>query len=104
MTFAEFQRILYSDQSKINHQDQCRLLDENMVIYHLLKSCFSSNMNISIHENDSGFFYRISPNGDYDISYLMSCYNDIRVTLYSHNYFVNVWMDGRDICIKLNDQ
>lgn len=103
MTFVEFQEILYSNQNQINHQDRCRMLDENMVIYQLLKSCFSTNMNISVHQNDSGFFYRIHPNDNFDLSYLISCYNDIKVTLYSHNYFVNVWMEDRDICIKLND-
>lgn len=104
MTFVEFQNILYSDQNQINPQDRCRMMDKNMVIYQLLKSCFSTNMSINIHQNDSGFYYRIHPSDEYDLSYLVSRYNDIKVTLYSHNYFVNVWMENRDIFIKLNDQ
>lgn len=105
MTLVEFQETLFSGLSQSKHQDLAlRLADKNMVIYELLKSCFSNDIDISIHKNETGFFYRIHPSTDCDFSYIQSCYNDITVSLYARNYFVNVWMDGRDICIKLNDQ
>lgn len=105
MTLVEFHEILFSGLSQTKHQDLAlRLADKNMVIYELLKSCFSTDINISIHKNKNEYFYRISPDKECDFSYIQSCYNDISVSLYAHNYSVNVWMDGRDICIRLNDQ
>ena len=98
MNLVEFHNNL---RTEVTMENPSELIEQNMVIYELLKACFPSDIGIAVTNRQDSICYKISVPPGYDRDYIQSRYNDIKVTLYSRNYSVKVWMEGSDICIIL---
>ena len=98
MNLVEFHNNL---RTEITMENPSELIEQNMVIYELPRACFPSDMGIAVINRRDSICYKISVPPGYDRDYIKTKYNDIKVTLYSKNYLVQVWMENNDICIIL---
>ena len=98
MNLVEFHNNL---RTEVTMENPSELIEQNMVIYELLKACLPFNIGIAVMNLQDSICYKISVPPGYDRDYIQTKYNDIKVTLYSRNYLVKVWMENNDICIIL---
>ena len=87
--------------TEITMENPSELIEQNMVIYELLKACFPSDIGIAVINRRDSICYKISVPPGYDRDYIKTKCNDIKVTPYSKNYSVKVWMEDSDICVRL---
>lgn len=102
MTLDEYKKQLNLDDD--SHHD-IKYFDENIALYYLIKNYFSKGMEISLYEcntKNCKCFYKIHPmDKEYDLSFMIEVFKDIRMSLYAKKYSVHCYMDNEDIIIEL---
>ena len=74
MDLVEFHNNL---RTKVTMENPSELIEQNMVIYELLKACFPSDIGIAVTNRQDSICYKISVPPGYDRDYIQSRYNDI---------------------------
>lgn len=102
MVLEEFHHELHGIGDETDQKLTNKYLDESMILFSLIHSNYSKQIEISFHELKGGASFILHPTRDsIDISYMERLYNDLQLNFFSRRYLVQVGMKGKDIEIKL---
>ena len=100
MTLNDFSKL-------VTHKDQegemYRYFDEHCALYSLLARTFSDII-IDLEEDATGCYYVLRPIKEADISYMVSFYNNTKVSFFSHKFTVESTMHSDNIYIRFIDK
>ena len=102
MVLEEFHHELHGIGDETDQKLTNKYLDESMILFSLIHSNYSKQIDITFHESKDAAVFILHPTHDLiDSSYMERLYNDLQLNFFSRRYLVKVGMRGKDIEIKL---